>query len=75
MEQTIAQGKNKLILGRTALEAKARLGCKPKYLSTYLHIPNKVLRTFVNSIQENVKEGEGAWENRHPLKPVAGAEK
>lgn len=75
VEQTIAQGKNKLILGRTALEAKARLGCKPKYLSTYLHIPNKVLRTFVNSIQENVKEGEGAWENRHPLKPVAGAEK
>ena len=75
VEQAIAQGKNKLILGRTALEAKARLGCKPKYLSTYLHIPNKVLRTFVNSIQENVKEGEGAWENRHPLKPVAGTEK
>src|SRR5690606_12072974 len=75
VEQAIAFRKEKLILGRAALEAKARLGCKPRYLPTYLYIHNRLLRTFVNGIQQNVNNGEGAWEDRHPLKPLPGAEK
>jgi predicted N-acyltransferase len=73
VEQAIAFRKEKLILGRTALEAKARLGCRPHYLHTYLFIPNGLLRAFVRSIQQNVNEGEGAWENRHPFKPLPQA--
>ena len=70
VEQAIGFRKEKLILGRTALEAKARLGCRPHYLHTYLFIPNGLLRAFVNRIQQNVNEEEGAWENRHPFKPL-----
>lgn len=68
IEQAIDFKKRKLILGRTALEAKARLGCKPKYLSTFLYIRNGLLRKAINGIQNNVATGEGEWENRHPFK-------
>ena len=69
IEQAIASGKEKLILGRTALEAKARLGCKPDYLSTYLFIRNNMLRGVIGRLQQRVGNDEGEWENRHPFKP------
>lgn len=68
VEQAIQQQKKKLILGRTALEAKARLGCKPKYLSTYLYIRNPLLRNVITRLQNNINSMEGEWENRHPFK-------
>jgi hypothetical protein len=71
VEQAINYRKKTLILGRTALEAKARLGCKAKYLSTFLFIRNGLIRSFVNQVQQNVNDSEGAWENRHPFKKDA----
>ena len=68
MEQAIRLKKKKLILGRTALEAKARVGCKAKYLSTYLYIKNPVLRNVITRLQNNINDMEGEWENRHPFK-------
>jgi hypothetical protein len=70
IEQAINSGKKKLVLGRTALDAKARLGCKPKYLSTFLYIRNGFIRKRVLALQQTSAEGEGAWEERHPFKTV-----
>lgn len=67
IEQAIAFRKSKLILGRTALDAKARLGCKPVYLSTFLYIKNSLIRNRVLQTQKNTSEKEGAWESRHPF--------
>jgi hypothetical protein len=68
IEKAIEFNKSKLILGRTALEAKARLGCKPNYLSTYLYIRNKYIRNRVLQTQQKNFVNEGAWEERHPFK-------
>ena len=68
VEQCIAFGKKRLILGRTALEAKARLGCSPKYLSTYVFIKNPLVRKVIFQLQQNISSKEGEWENRHPFK-------
>lgn len=68
IEEAIRLQKKKLILGRTALEAKARLGCKPKYLSTYLYIRNPIIRWVINRLHQNINSMEGEWENRHPFK-------
>ena len=54
-----------LIMGRTALEAKARLGCEPKYLSTFIFIKNPLIRRWVNMMSPDPKGEE--WENRHPF--------
>jgi hypothetical protein len=68
VEQAIALKKSTLILGRTALEAKARLGARPKYLQTFLHIRNPVAREIVARLQARFAVGEGEWESRHPFK-------
>lgn len=68
IEQAIHYRKQKLILGRTALDAKARLGCKPRYLSTFLYIKNSMVRSRIMQAQNNTTANEGAWENRHPFK-------
>ena len=65
VEQAINNHCRLLIMGRTALEAKARLGCEPKYLSTFIYIKNKWIRQWVNNIGPR-NEGE-EWENRHPF--------
>ena len=67
IEQAIALQKEKLILGRTALDAKARLGCKPRYLLTFLYVRNRFLRNRIIAMQKNAASQEGAWEQRHPL--------
>lgn len=71
IEQAIQHKKGKLILGRTALDAKARLGCTPKYLSTFLYIKNGMIRQRVLQAQKNTSDKEGEWESRHPLKSQA----
>ncbi len=68
VEQAILHQKEKLNLGRTALEAKARLGCAPRYLPTFLFVKNVCIRALVNSKIYQQHEQEGAWEERHPFK-------
>lgn len=68
IEQAIAQRKPLLILGRTALEAKARLGCTPHYLSTFLSVRSAYLRRLVAAKLSKQHQQEGAWEERHPMK-------
>jgi hypothetical protein len=68
IEQAIVHQKPRLNLGRTALEAKARLGCAPRYLPTFLFVRNVCIRALVNSKINLQHEQEGAWEERHPLK-------
>ncbi len=68
IEQAIHYQKPKLILGRTALDAKARLGCKPRYLSTFLYIKNSIVRSRIMQAQKNTTANEGAWENKHPFR-------
>lgn len=69
VEQAILHRKKQLILGRTALDAKARLGCQPKYLSTFIFIKNSLLRNYIVRAQQRITAGEGSsWENKHPFK-------
>ena len=68
VEQAITLGREKLILGRTALDAKARLGCEPRYLHTFLFINNPLIRRFILRKQQNVTLREGDWEEKHPFK-------
>lgn len=69
VEQAILHRKEQLILGRTALDAKARLGCQPKYLSTFIFIKNSLLRNYIVRAQQRITAGEGSsWENKHPFK-------
>ncbi len=68
IEQAILLRKERLNLGRTALEAKARLGCTPRYLPTFLYVRNVCIRALVNSKINQQHEQEGAWEERHPFK-------
>jgi hypothetical protein len=68
IEQAIALRKSLLILGRTALEAKARVGCRPEYLNTFLHIRNPLLRGIVARLQSRLGESGSEWEQRHPFK-------
>lgn len=68
IEQVIRLKKPVLILGRTALDAKARLGCKPRYLSTFVYISSRPIRMAVLAMQNRSQQQEGEWEQRHPLK-------
>lgn len=68
VEQAISIKASRLILGRTALDAKARMGCKPKYLETLLYVRNRFLNNMVHQQQTKQYEQEGAWEDRHPFK-------
>lgn len=68
IEQAILADKPLLILGRTALEAKARVGCTPRYLHTFLEIRTSWLRTLVAGKMNSQHQEEGAWEERHPIK-------
>jgi hypothetical protein len=68
VEQAILEHKPNAIFGRTALDAKARLGCKPRYQSTFAFVRNRWIRMITLRIQNNSQSQEGAWEQRHPLK-------
>jgi hypothetical protein len=68
LEQAIVLRREKLILGRTALDAKARMGCRPRYLNTFLLISNSLLRKQVLRLQKKASSGEGEWEQKHPFK-------
>lgn len=68
IEQAILLRRPLLILGRTALEAKARIGCRPQYLNTFLYIRNGMLREIIARMQARLVDGSNEWEQRHPFK-------
>lgn len=70
IEQGIAHRKSKVIFGRTALDAKSRLGCRPVYKSTFVLIRNRYIRMATLRLQSNSQSQEGEWEQRHPLKEI-----
>jgi len=69
VECAIANNCNKLFLGRTALEAKAIVGCEPDYLYTFYKLKSRFINEIVKNITRRFETrlGEG-WENRHPFK-------
>ncbi|OSZ82614.1 hypothetical protein CAP35_04935 [Chitinophagaceae bacterium IBVUCB1] len=70
LEQAILHKMPAIIFGRTALDAKARLGCKPSYQSTFVLIRNRFIRAATLRLQNNAQSQEGEWEQRHPLKDI-----
>lgn len=69
VSDAILQKKKKLILGRTALEAKAILGCKPKILYNYLRTHSSLLSWSVELFYEWFQQGQNEnWKNRNPFK-------
>lgn len=73
VEQAILHKKSKAIFGRTALDAKARLGCKPRYQSTFVYVRNRLIRMATLRLQNNSQSQEGEWEQRHPLKEISNS--
>ena len=59
----------KLLLGRTALEAKAIVGCEPDYLYTFYKLKSRFINEIVKNITARFENrlGDG-WENRHPFR-------
>ncbi len=69
VECAIANQCPKLILGRTALEAKAIVGCEPDYLFTFYKLKSRFINEIVKNITARFENrlGEG-WDNRHPFR-------
>ena len=69
VECAIGNRCSKLLLGRTALEAKAIVGCEPDYLYTFYKLKSRFINEIVKNITRRFENrlGEG-WENRHPFK-------
>jgi hypothetical protein len=61
-----------LVLGRTALEAKAILGCEPVQKFGYYKINNSLLRNIAQRISSNTIQQQGEqWKSRHPFSSEA----
>lgn len=69
MQEAIEGKHRRLILGRTALEAKAILGCHPENMHGYYRLRHPLVRTMFKLIskQFNTQWGD-TWRNRHPFK-------
>jgi hypothetical protein len=69
VECAIANKCKKLLLGRTALEAKAIVGCEPDYLYTFYKLKSRFINEIVKNISARFENrlGDG-WQNRHPFK-------
>lgn len=69
LEMAIQDKKQKLSLGRTALEAKASAGAKPIYVTNYiwtkLGLPTLVYNFFNKYFKNNASN---EWQTRHPFK-------
>lgn len=58
-----------LKLGRTALEAKAIIGCKPVYLNNYIKLKSKPLQLGLKYMLKTfVAERGNEWKKRSPFK-------
>lgn len=69
LERAIALKSKTLKLGRTALEAKAILGCQPQYLNNYVSFTNPIVKLGYRYLIKifGTNRGEG-WKNRNPFK-------
>lgn len=72
LQDAILKKKSTLEMGRTTLEAKAILGCKPQYNNTYLEFKNSFAECCFGYFKKNLTESD-SWKTRNPLK-VAGKE-
>lgn len=69
VETAIANRAHKLILGRTAIEAKAILGCEPDYRYSFYKLRNEIVNWFYQRVSKNFQEQQGEkWKERHPFK-------
>ena len=69
LEHAISLGRKKLVLGRTAPEAKAILGCEPDYRFSYYKLRNVIVNWFYQMVAGYFKEQQGdSWKDRHPFK-------
>jgi hypothetical protein len=61
--------KNTLKLGRTALEAKAIIGCKPVYLDNYIKLKSKPMQLGLKYMLKVFANERGTeWKKRNPFK-------
>lgn len=69
LEQAICTRSSKLILGRTALEAKAILGCEAAYQYGFYKLRHPLVNWFFKKISTGFREQQGdKWKDRHPFK-------
>jgi|GEM_PF-655937 hypothetical protein len=69
LEKAIASGLPKIVMGRTALEAKAVLGCTPDYLYNFYKVSNPVIAWIVQYTQRLfMQQTKSTWQDRHPFK-------
>jgi hypothetical protein len=69
LEQAIVTRSQKLVLGRTALEVKAILGCEPEYEYSFYKLRHVVVNWFYKKVSAGFKEQIGEkWKDRHPFK-------
>lgn len=69
VENALATGSKKLILGRTAPEAKAIMGCSADYRYSYYKLRNAVVNWFYQMVSGYFREQQGEkWKDRHPFK-------
>lgn len=69
VERSIYLKKKTLKLGRTALEAKAIIGCKPLYLDNYIKLKSKPMQLgFKYMLKTFVTERGTEWKKRNPFK-------
>lgn len=69
VERAITLKKKNLKLGRTALEAKAIVGCKPVYLDNYIKLKSKPMQLGLKyMLKAFVTERGTEWKKRNPFK-------
>jgi predicted N-acyltransferase len=69
VEKAIESKSKILALGRTALEAKAIIGCKPRLISNYIKFNNRLLQLGATLIISTFYQHNGMdWEKRNPFK-------
>jgi hypothetical protein len=69
LEKSINEKFEKFRLGRTALEAKAILGAKPRQIKNLVHFRNRWLRYMMNYLMKAAEAERGEqWKLRNPFK-------
>lgn len=69
MQHAIESGCQRLVLGRTALEAKAILGCHAESMHGYYRLRHPLVRRMFNLISKQFNNQWGdTWQGRHPFK-------
>lgn len=71
LESAILANSSKLILGRTAIEAKAIMGCTPDYRFSFYKLRNVIVNWFYQRVSKYFSESQGEkWKDRHPFKSM-----